>query len=64
MLRRNALPMPLDPDHLAHAARPISGAPTETATRTAFDTATVTTAQLAERVKAVIDDLRTYGLAG
>lgn len=30
---------------------------TGTATRTSFDTATVTTAQLAERVKALIDDL-------
>jgi hypothetical protein len=37
-------------------------APTGTATRTAFDTATVTTAQLAERLKALIDDLRTHGL--
>lgn len=35
---------------------------TGTATRTAFDTATVTTAQLAERVKALIDDL--HGTAG
>lgn len=31
-------------------------AATGTATRTAFDTATVTTAQLAERVKAILDD--------
>ena len=35
-----------------------------TATRTAFATSTVTTAQLAERVKALIDDLRTHGLIG
>ena len=35
---------------------------TGTATRTTFDTATVTTAQLAERVKALIDDL--HGAAG
>ncbi|MFH5822279.1 hypothetical protein [Georgenia sp. AZ-5] len=35
-----------------------------TATRTAFDTATVTLPQLAERVKALIDDLRTHGLIG
>lgn len=34
-------------------------APTGTATRTTFDTTTVTTAQLAERVKALIDDLTT-----
>ena len=35
-----------------------------TATRSTFDTATVTTAQLAERVKALIDDLTTHGLIG
>lgn len=35
---------------------------TGTATRTTFDTATVTTAQLAERIKALIDDL--HGTAG
>lgn len=40
------------------------GAPTGTATRTTFDTATVTLAQLAERVKALIDDLTTHGLIG
>jgi hypothetical protein len=40
---------------------------TGTATRTTFDTATVTTAQLAERVKALIDDLHAtagHGLLG
>ena len=35
-----------------------------TAARGAFDTATVTTAQLAERVKALIDDLIAHGLIG
>ena len=40
------------------------GAATGTATRTTFDTTTVTTAQLAERVKALIDDLITHGLIG
>jgi hypothetical protein len=35
---------------------------TGTATRSAFDTSTVTLAQLAERVKALIDDL--HGAAG
>lgn len=40
------------------------GAPTGTATRTTFATSTVTTAQLAERVKALIDDLTTHGLIG
>jgi hypothetical protein len=34
------------------------------ATRTAFDTTTVTTAQLAERVKALLDDLIAHGLIG
>lgn len=37
---------------------------TGTATRTAFDTGTVTTTQLAERVKALIDDLVAHGLIG
>jgi hypothetical protein len=45
-------------------SRSVYGAPTGTATRTTFDTATVTTALLAERVKALIDDLRISGLAG
>lgn len=40
------------------------GAATGTATRTTFATSTVTTAQLAERVKALIDDLITHGLIG
>jgi hypothetical protein len=39
-------------------------APSGTATRTSFATETVTTAQLAERVKALIDDLTTHGLIG
>lgn len=39
-------------------------APTGTATRTTFDTATVTVQQLAERVKALIDDLTSHGLIG
>lgn len=41
--------------------RPTYGAPTGTATRTTFDTTTVTLAQLAERVKAIIDDFRSRG---
>jgi len=40
------------------------GAPTGVATRSAFDTSTVTLSQLAERVKALIDDLTTHGLIG
>ncbi len=39
-------------------------AATGTATRTTYDTATVTTAQLAERVKALLDDLIAHGLIG
>lgn len=39
-------------------------APTGTATRTTFDSTTVTTAQLAERLKALIDDLTSHGLIG
>lgn len=35
-----------------------------TATRTTFATSTVTTAQLAERVKALLDDLISHGLIG
>lgn len=38
--------------------------PTGAATRTAFATSTVTVAQLAERVKALIDDLTAHGLIG
>lgn len=40
------------------------GAATGTATRTAFDSTTVTLEQLAERVKALIDDLTAHGLIG
>ena len=36
--------------------------PSGTSTRTTFNTATVTTAQLAERFKALIEDLKTHGL--
>lgn len=39
-------------------------AATGTATRTTFATSTVTTSQLAERVKALIDDLIAHGLIG
>jgi len=39
-------------------------APAGTASKSTFDTATVTTAQLAERVKALIDDLTAHGLIG
>lgn len=39
-------------------------APTGVATRTTFDPATVTLSQLAERVKALLDDLTSHGLIG
>jgi hypothetical protein len=39
-------------------------APTGTAARSTFATSTVTTEQLAERLKALIDDLTTHGLIG
>lgn len=39
-------------------------APTGTATRTTFATTSVTTEQLAERVKGLIDDLTSHGLIG
>jgi hypothetical protein len=39
-------------------------APTGNTSRATFDTTTVTTAQLAERLKALIDDLTTHGLIG
>lgn len=42
-------------------ARPTYGAPTGTATRTTFATNTVTLEQLAQRVKAMIDDARSRG---
>jgi hypothetical protein len=40
------------------------GAPTGTATRTSFATNTVTLEQLAQRVKALVDDLTLHGLIG
>ena len=46
----------------AGATRQTYGAPTGTATRTTFATGSVTLVQLAERVKAIIDDLRAMGL--
>jgi hypothetical protein len=40
------------------------GAPTGTASRAAFDTSAITAGQLAQRLKALIDDLRAHGLIG
>ncbi len=40
------------------------GAPTGTANRAAFDTGAISINQLAQRVKALIDDLRGHGLIG
>lgn len=48
----------------AAVARATMAAATGTATRTTYDTTTVTLPQLAERVKALIDDFRAYGLHG
>jgi hypothetical protein len=48
----------------AFSLAPLMGwtAPTGTATRTGFDTATATLAQVAEALKAVIDDLTARGV--
>lgn len=56
----------LDFAMLAEAMQPTTGwaAATGTADRTTFDTATVTTANLAKRLKALIDDLLTRGELG
>jgi hypothetical protein len=51
-------------NQLLNARKTGWSAPTGTATRTTFSTATVTTTQLAERVKALIDDLTSHGLIG
>lgn len=40
------------------------GTPTGTASRAAFDTGAISVSQLAQRVKALIDDLRAHGLIG
>ena len=40
------------------------GTPTGAASRTTFDSGATTVSQLAQRVKALIDDLRTHGLIG
>jgi hypothetical protein len=40
------------------------GLPTGTASRAAFDTGAITAGQLAQRIKALIDDLRAHGLIG
>lgn len=40
------------------------GTPTGTASRAAFDTGAITAGQLAQRLKALIDDLRAHGLIG
>ncbi|ARB07008.1 hypothetical protein [Microcystis phage MACPNOA1] len=49
---------------LLQARRTGWGVPSGTATRTTFTTGTVTLAQLAERVKALIDDLTAHGMIG
>lgn len=62
---RTALGLQIGADVAAYLA-PTGGwaAATGTATRTAFDTATVTTELLAQRVKALIDDLLTRQVIG
>lgn len=45
-------------------ARQVYGVPTGTATRGTFDTTTVTLPELAQRMKALIDDWRAVGLGG
>lgn len=45
-------------------ARPAYTSATGSASRSTFETSTATTQQLAERLKAVIDDLKIYGLFG
>lgn len=52
------------PNQVLGARRTGWTAPTGTATRTSFDTATVTLAGLAERVKALIDDFIAHGSLG
>jgi hypothetical protein len=49
---------------VAMAASAGWGPPTGVADRTTFDTATVTTTNLAKRLKALIDDLTTKGILG
>lgn len=62
---RTALGLAIGSDVAAfYAPRPGWAAATGTATRTTFDTATVTLPQLAERVKALIDDLTTNQMIG
>lgn len=48
----------------ATAPRSTWGAPTGTGNRLTFDTATITLPELAARVKAMIDDFRSYGMFG
>jgi hypothetical protein len=51
-------------DQVVGARRTGWVAPTGTSSRATFDTATVTATQLAERVKALIEDLTAHGLIG
>ena len=52
-------------EHVYHASDwPAEHRDAYTADPPAFDTATVTTAQLAQRLKALIDDLISHGLIG
>lgn len=59
-----AIPLQYSGTQVVSARRTGWGAPTGTATRTTFATSTVTLPELAERVKALVDDLTTHGLIG
>ncbi len=54
----------IDGNQVVGARKTGWSAATGTTSRATFDTATVTTAQLAQRVKTLIDDLITHGLIG
>jgi hypothetical protein len=60
--------MAAESKHVTEAAKALAegtlawAAPTGTSSRATFDTAGVTTAQLAQRVKALIDDLTKLGI--
>lgn len=58
------VPIQFGGNQVVAARRTGWSAATGTAARTGFATATVTTAELAERVKALIDDLTAHGLIG
>jgi hypothetical protein len=56
--------LPSSTGTLAGSTSPGWAAPTGTATRTTFDTATVTLEQLAQRLAALIEDMAAHGFIG